>query len=63
MKEEQNLEVEKTQDEFNLHFVEHKNKLKHHNIRDDKEIQILEEKFKYNIFNSIGNMFNVKSKK
>ena len=54
------MEIEKSQDELNLDLSNLKHKFQHYNIREDKEIQILEEKFKYEIFNSIGNMFNVK---
>lgn len=62
MKDEQNLEFEKTEDELNLEFTNFKHKFQHFNFRDEKEIQDLEEKFKYNVFNSIGNMFSFKKK-
>lgn len=63
MKDEQSLEIEKNQEELNMTINDMKDKFKHYNIRDDKEIQILEEKFRYDIFNCIGNMFNLKNKK
>ena len=33
------------------------------NLKDNKEVEILEEKFRFNIFNSIGEMFDLKNKK
>ena len=63
LKDEQNIELEKSQEDFITNGFEIKNKLKHLDTRNDKEIEIIEEKFTYEIFNSIGNMFNVKNKK
>ncbi len=30
------------------------------NIRGESEVQIIEEKFKLDVYNSVGNMFNLK---
>jgi len=63
MKDEQNLEIEKIQEELNNEVSKLKNQLLIYNFKEEKDIQILEEKFKYDIFNAIGDMFNVKNKK
>ena len=36
---------------------------KHMDIRDNKDVEILEEKFRFNVFNSIGEMFDLINKK
>ncbi len=63
IKEEKNLEVEKSQDELNCDLLNLKNQYINYNFRDEKEILIIEENFKYNIFNSFSNMFSNKNKK
>jgi hypothetical protein len=63
IKEEKNLEVEKSQDELNCDLLNLKNQYINYKFRDEKEILIIEENFKYNIFNSFSNMFSNKNKK
>jgi len=36
---------------------------KYLNIRNNREVEILEEKFRFNVFDSIGEMFDLKNKK
>lgn len=58
--EEKKNEVQKVEDEYRAKVNEIKEEYTRYNIRGESEVQLLEEKFKLEIYNSVGNMFNLK---
>lgn len=58
--EEKKLEVQKIDDEYKIKVDEYKEEFMKNNIRSESEMQIIEEKFKLEVYNSVGNMFNLK---
>lgn len=60
LKEEKKNELEKIEEEYNVKIYDIKNEFSNNNVRGESEIQLMEEKFKLDVYNSVGNMINLK---
>lgn len=58
--DEKKLEIQKIDDEYKIKVNDLKEEFLKCNLRGESEIQIIEEKFKLEVYNSVGNMFNLK---
>jgi hypothetical protein len=54
------LEIQKIDDEYRIKVNDLKEEFMKFNIRGESEMQIIEEKFKLEVYNSVGSMFNLK---
>ena len=54
------MEIQKIDDEYKLKVNELKDEYTKYNIRSESAVQLIEEKFKLEVYNSVGNMFNLK---
>jgi hypothetical protein len=58
--DEKKLEIEKIDDEYKIKVNDLKEEFMKSNLRGESEMQIIEEQFKLEVYNSVGNMFNLK---
>jgi len=58
--DEKKSENQKIDDEYKIKINELKEELMKFNVRGESDVQIIEEKFKLDVYNSVGNMFNFK---
>ncbi len=62
LKEELNTELEKVDDFYDQQMKEYKHKFKKHALKENNGIQVIEEKFRLDMFNSISGIINPKLK-
>ena len=58
--DEKKNEVEKIEEEYKIKTDQLKLEFMNSNIRGESEVQIMEERFKLDVYNSVGNMINLK---
>ena len=60
LNEENKNEVEKIEEYYKVKINDLKSELSNNNIRRESEVQLMEERFKLDVYNSVGNMINLK---
>ena len=58
--DEKKLEIQKIDDEYKIKIDDLKQEFIKYNFRSESAMQLIEEKFKLEVYNSVGNMFNFK---
>ena len=60
IEDEKKIEIIKIEDEYKENIKKIKEEFMQFNIRSESEVQIMEEKFKIEVHNCVGNMLNLK---